>query len=75
MQFGIFNPLSRAHHEGDNAVEPWMFGEVAEKNSKAAIELKYQLFPYLYSYARKAHDTGLPIMRDYSWNIPTMNKP
>ena len=34
MQFGVFNPLSRAHHEGDNAVEPWMFGEVAERNSK-----------------------------------------
>ncbi|MCR6722622.1 MAG: DUF4968 domain-containing protein [Chitinophagaceae bacterium] len=31
MQFGVFNPLSRAHHEGDNAVEPWMFGEEAEK--------------------------------------------
>ena len=41
MQFGVFNPLSRAHHEGDNAVEPWMFGEVAERNSKKAIELSY----------------------------------
>lgn len=70
MQFGVFNPLSRAHHEGDNAVEPWMFGEVAEKNSKAAIELKYQLFPYLYSYARRAHDTGLPIMRGLFMEYP-----
>lgn len=63
MQFGVFNPLSRAHHEGDNAVEPWMFGEEAEKLSKAAIELKYQLFPYIYTQARIAHDQGLPIMR------------
>lgn len=70
MQFGIFNPLSRAHHEGDNAVEPWMFGEVAEQNSKAAIELKYQLFPYLYTYARKAHDTGLPIIRGLFMEYP-----
>lgn len=70
MQFGIFNPLSRAHHEGDNAVEPWLFGEVAEKNSKAAIELKYRLFPYLYTYARKAHDTGLPIMRGLFMEYP-----
>lgn len=70
MQFGIFNPLSRAHHEGDNAVEPWMFGEAAEKNSKAAIELKYQLFPYLYTYSRKAHDTGLPIMRGLFMEYP-----
>lgn len=70
MQFGVFCPLSRAHHEGDNAVEPWMFGEVAEKNTKAAIELKYQLFPYLYTYSRKAHDTGLPITRGLFMEYP-----
>ena len=70
MQFGIFNPLSRSHHEGDNAVEPWRFGEVAEKNAKAAIELKYQLFPYLYTYGRVAHDTGLPILRGLFMEYP-----
>ena len=70
MQFGIFNPLSRAHHEGNNAVEPWLFGEVAEKNAKTAIELKYQLFPYLYSYAHKAHQTGLPILRGLFMEFP-----
>ncbi|MDR1226757.1 MAG: DUF5110 domain-containing protein, partial [Prevotellaceae bacterium] len=59
-----------AHHEGDNAVEPWMFGEVVEKNSKAAIELKYQLFPYLYTYSRIAHDTGLPITRGLFMEYP-----
>lgn len=63
LQFGIFNPLSRAHHEGDNAVEPWLFGERAEKIAKKSIELKYQLLPYMYSYARKAYDTGIPILR------------
>jgi alpha-glucosidase len=70
MQFGIFCPLSRAHHEGDNAVEPWTFGETVEKNSKSAIELKYQLFPYLYTYSRKAHDTGLPITRGLFMEYP-----
>lgn len=63
LQFGVFNPLSRAHHEGNNPVEPWLFGEEAERISKAAIELKYQLHPYIYTYAREAYDTGLPIMR------------
>ena len=63
LQFGVFNPLSRAHHEGDNAAEPWLFGAEAEKNCRAAIELKYQLFPYIYTYAREAHDKGLPLMR------------
>lgn len=70
MQFGIFNPLSRAHHEGDHAAEPWMFGAEAENNCRAAIQLKYQLFPYIYTYAREAHDRGLPIMRPLLLEYP-----
>lgn len=70
LQFGIFNPLSRAHHEGDNAVEPWLFGTEAEKNCRSAIELKYQLFPYIYTYAREAHDKGWPIMRAMMLEYP-----
>ena len=63
LQFGAFNPLSRIHHEGNNAVEPWLFGEEAERIAKKTIELKYRLFPYIYTYAREAHDTGMPLMR------------
>jgi len=70
MQFGVFNPISRAHHEGNNAVEPWLFGEEAEKINKQAIELKYRLFPYIYSYARETYDTGLPLMRALMLEYP-----
>jgi len=63
MQFGVFNPLTRAHHEGNTAVEPWLFGKDAEDITRSAIELKYTLFPYIYTYARESHDTGLPLMR------------
>ncbi len=73
-QFGVFNPISRAHHEGNNAVEPWLFGAEAERIVKRAIELKYQLFPYLYSYAREAYDTGLPIMRAAFLEYPNDDK-
>ncbi len=74
LQFGIFNPLSRAHHEGNNAVEPWLFGEEAERIAKKSIELKYQLHPYIYTYARKAYDTGLPIMRALLLEFPKDKK-
>lgn len=63
MQFGIFNPLSRAHHEGNNAAEPWTFGLVAEQICREAISLKYKLHSYFYTYAREAFDTGLPLIR------------
>ena len=74
LQFGIFNPLSRAHHEGNNAVEPGLFGHEAEQIAKKSIELKYQLHPYIYSYARKAYDTGLPIMRALLLEYPNDEK-
>ena len=53
----------------NNAVEPWLFGET-ERNAKAAIELKYSLLPYIYTYARQAHDLGLPIMRPMVMEFP-----
>jgi alpha-glucosidase len=70
LQFGLFNPLSRAHHEGSNAAEPWLFGTEAEKICKNSIELKYRLFPYIYTYAREAHDKGLPLMRSVFLEYP-----
>lgn len=70
LQFGSFNPLSRIHHEGNNAVEPWLFGSEAEELCKKAIEQKYRLFPYIYSCAREAHDNGLPIMRALMLEYP-----
>ncbi|HKJ42126.1 MAG TPA: glycoside hydrolase family 31 protein, partial [Sunxiuqinia sp.] len=70
LQFGAFNPLSRIHHEGNNAVEPWLFGKEAEAICKKTIELKYQLFPYIYTLARQAHDTGMPLMRPLVLEYP-----
>ena len=51
-------------------MEPWLFGPEAEKNAEAAIELKYRLLPYIYTYAREAYDTGLPIMRPLFLEYP-----
>lgn len=70
LQFGAFNPLSRIHHEGNNAVEPWLFGEEAKVICKTAIERKYQMFPYMYTYAREAHDTGIPLARALMLEYP-----
>lgn len=70
IQMGAFNPLSRIHHEGNVAVEPWLFGDRAEKIAKSAMQLKYSLMPYIYTYAREAHDYGLPLMRPMFLEFP-----
>jgi len=74
MQFGVFNPLSRAHHEGNNAAEPWTFGTEAERICRDAINLKYTLHPYLYTYARAAFDTGMPLIRALLLEYPEDNE-
>lgn len=70
VQLGAFTALSRIHHEGDNACEPWLFGEEAERNVKAAIELKYRLLPYIYTCARESYDEGVPLMRPMFMEFP-----
>lgn len=70
VQMGIFTPLSRIHHEGNNAVEPWLFGTEAEKCATEAIRLKYRLLPYLYTAAYQAYLTGTPILRPLCLEYP-----
>lgn len=70
MQFGLFTPLSRAHHDGNTAVEPWMFGEKGIECARKAIELKYTLMPYIYDCAREAYESGVPLMRAMFLEFP-----
>lgn len=60
-QFGLFCSHSRMH--GDSPREPWKFGEEALSIVRRYIVLRYQLFPYLYSCAREAHATLMPVLR------------
>ena len=41
--------------------EPWMYSDLKD-DIRRAIEFRYQLSPYLYSLAARAHERGLPIM-------------
>lgn len=70
MQFGMFNTLSRVHHNGNQAVEPWQFGPEIEDMVRKAVERRYQLFPYIYTYARRSYDKGLPVIRPMELEFP-----
>ena len=63
VQNGIFQPRFSIHSTNtDNTVtEPWMYSDLKEE-IRRAIELRYEMSPYLYSLAARAHETGLPIM-------------
>ena len=64
IQMSIFHPFLRAHatsEYGDK--EPWVYGEAYIKIIKKAIELRYQLLPYIYSAFWQYVNQGLPILR------------
>ncbi len=50
----------RAH--GKTPREPWRFRD-AENNVTEVLRERYQLLPYIYSYARKSFETGVPVTR------------
>lgn len=60
-EFGLLSPLARCH--GTTPREPWAYGDDAVAIFRKYARLRYQLIPYLYSYAHEASQTGLPLMR------------
>jgi alpha-glucosidase len=77
-QLSVFTPFFRNHTSaGTGDQEPWALGDECEQISRAYIELRYRLLPYLYTAFWQTAQTGLPMMRalflnyqdePYTWN-------
>ena len=64
MGIGSLLPFSRGHTgKGNIDKEPWAFGPEVEATCRLALQRRYRLLPYLYTLAREASVTGLPIVR------------
>ena len=73
-QFGCFSPIMQMHRQVDGANlrhYPWGYKEAGESvdnnlalaNFRTYARLHTSLFPYIYTYAKQASTTGLPILR------------
>lgn len=72
LQTGVFYPFMRSHSElGAPDKEPWSFGYEYEPINRRAIELRYELLPYIYNVMAEAHQTGIPAMRPLFLEYPT----
>jgi alpha-glucosidase (family GH31 glycosyl hydrolase) len=60
VQLGTFQPLDRLHSNHGNRL-PWEYGPAADASATSFLQLREALNPYIYTLARHAHDTGLPI--------------
>ncbi|MBK8164932.1 MAG: alpha-glucosidase [bacterium] len=64
MGVGALLPFARGHTgKGNIDKEPWSFGREVENTCRLALQRRSRLLPYLYTLAREASLTGLPIAR------------
>jgi alpha-D-xyloside xylohydrolase len=62
MAFGSFTPFWKPHGIGKSR---WPLDRSADvqKDATTYSEMRYQLMPYIYTYAQKANETGMPMAR------------
>jgi alpha-D-xyloside xylohydrolase len=62
IELSVYLPLMRVHGYMSNT-EPWNYGEEAHRIITDCIRERYQLMPYIYSYAAKVTHEGGTLMR------------
>lgn len=71
VQFGIFSPILRTHTTKNPDAERRIWAYPAEHAAamREAFLLRYALVPYIYTEARKTHETGVAFFRPlyYDW--------
>lgn len=71
FQAGVFLPIMRSHSNiGTTARFPFLWGDDGEAAMRKALNLRYQLLPYIYSLGHEAYRTGAPIMRPLVMEFP-----
>lgn len=72
MQYGALSPIFRTHSSKNANLnkEVWNFSGQYYDALKNAIQLRYELAPYIYTMARKTFDTGISICRPLYYDYP-----
>jgi alpha-glucosidase (family GH31 glycosyl hydrolase) len=71
LQWGCLSPTARIHCGPRNRVRyPWAFGNEALAVTRAYVKLRYRLLPVFYAAARRAYDTGRPLLSKLSLLYP-----
>jgi alpha-glucosidase (family GH31 glycosyl hydrolase) len=71
LQFSALTPVFRVHGNLNQQRQPWYYGTTAEEAAKGAIQFRYSLIPYMYSYERSGNESGLGLVRPLIFDNPT----
>lgn len=72
IAFGAFSPIMQLH--GLGCREPWDFSILILEIYKFYARLHQSLFPYIFTFARLASTTGIPVMRAMAFAFPNDEK-
>lgn len=70
MEFAAFVPIMRVHGDLNEKRQPWVYGPVAEAAAQQALNLRYALLPYIYSYERRNTEGEVGLVRPLGWEFP-----
>jgi alpha-glucosidase len=70
IEFAAFVPIMRVHGDFGEKRQPWVYGPVAEAAARDAIDLRYKLLPYIYSYERLGTEGDVGLVRPLFWEFP-----
>ncbi|MGH8294315.1 MAG: TIM-barrel domain-containing protein, partial [Steroidobacteraceae bacterium] len=70
IEFGAFTPIFRVHGTYGQKRQPWRYGPIAERAATHAIRLRYELLPYIYSYAWHDTQAGVGLVRPLTFGWP-----
>jgi alpha-glucosidase len=71
IEFAAFVPIMRVHGGLDEKRQPWVYGPIAEDAARHALDLRYQLLPYIYSYERRNTEGDVGLVRPLFWEFPS----
>jgi hypothetical protein len=70
IQYAVFSPVLRTHSTNFPNIERRIWKYPNFPLMKEALDLRYALVPYIYTYARYAYDTGISICRPMYYDYP-----
>lgn len=74
IQYGVFSPIFRSHATKEDRIERRMWKFSNFDKMRDAVKLRYALFPYIYTMARKTYDTGIGMCRPLYYEFPDVEE-
>ncbi len=68
LAFGVLTSQTRTH--GAPPREPWAYDSAFVDDFRRAVDMKYELMPYIYAQAKASSEKGWPILRTLFFEFP-----